>query len=460
MSTSNDVSSKSSAKPIEISPERKDAFCEFILSLPRKCSPTICGIIQLPGNEQLADQTSTNLQIDSSSDPPSFQRASRNNFTVGGCEDEVPMETSSFFDNQDSLSKSVSRVKEEEVYNDDDSQLLLINAYDNDTTTTTNSNSGAPKDSIWSIDEWSELYGADFDNVHELEHFHEYEETQLSAHFEGESRRFFSQPSINPSPVVEERAKAFSRYDTSEGEEDKENISRRSTASFIRYIDTLESIKTSEHGGVIKSVDDNSDYGFKSPSNFKEDDQLDSGNFHEQESEEEEVMKTARKMKRTPKRNPDRMSFVESTEETSDFLFSSDPTSMDISFDFPSSSASNSIITSSGGGFHSHQPQCGGLSKFESTSLQLKYNEYFDFSPISPISRRTPTTSRALVGSGKVGGEVTTLSKTNAAKTTLTDGVFKTPSSSKQRTATLQRTKLFNEGFESTPTVNRLNFNM
>lgn len=461
-----DARNLSSAKPLDvISPERKDAFCEFVLSLPRKCSPTICGIIQLPPpsmNETLL-QTSESLRNDD--------------------EEDVPMETSSF---------QVNTEQEDGEELDEDDRQLMSNG---------SSNNSALKDSIWSIDEYSELYGGDFDNVHELEHFHEYESEQLSKHLDNESRLFFSQPSINPSPVAD-RSTTNTSARCSE-EENKENFHsvRRSTASFIRYIDTLESMSgKANHQNQVGEFDhlqmmaattttptnkgnqSATDYEFHNELDEQQE-QLDSGNFHETTAN-----------KRTPcKQRPGRqqyfhhqqqhskMSFAESLSDFDSDVFSgtttnyiNTTTTMDISFEQSSlgnlSASAGAAMSSSGGGIILNH-RCGGLSKFESHSLQIKYNEYFDFSPISPISRRTPQRAGDIVGARRAAGGCgdglknannlatrTTPSYNGGGSSGGRNAVFKTPSS-KQRV--LQRTKLFNDqAFESTPTTDRLNCNL
>ena len=278
------TTSPTKSRPIEITPERKDAFRDFIMSLPRKCSPTICGIVQ-----------------------PSIETTTSSLVSV------VSDNSSGIMD----MSLSV------------DAQSF----------TGTNSNG------IWSIDEYAELYGADFDNVHELEHFHEYESEHFSNHFTDESDRFFSQPTINPSPV-HPFGSSISTLRSSTSEAEKENISR-STGSFIKYIESLEKSNTAING--LAFANNLVDYP-------DDDDEIDSDNSQIVDSND-----ITPKKKKAQKK----LSFVDS-----DFVSGS---FMDIS-----AATSSYGIT------------CGGFSMLESNDLKSKYSRYLDFSPISPISRRTP----------------------------------------------------------------------
>lgn len=274
------------SQPINITPERKEAFREFMLSLPRECSPTICGIVTLPsGNGPPANDKSTDAM-------------------------DISMDTSK------------SGIFE--------SSLDVANP------------SG-----LWTIDEYAELYGTDFDNVHELDTFHEYESEHLSDHFTDESNRFFSQPSINPSPL---HPSFCPPPGISEGSENKEN-KHRSTGSFVRYIEGF-GVNVTLTTQTVPMCSELEDY----PED--EEDEVDSGNFNSKSESSSEI---------TPKKKGQKkISFVDS-----DFVSG---TTMDLSL-------GTSAIT------------CGGFSKFESLDLQAKFSRYFDFSPISPISRRPPLVS-------------------------------------------------------------------
>ncbi|KAI2802952.1 hypothetical protein RDWZM_001170 [Blomia tropicalis] len=257
---------------IAITPERRDAFRQFISTLPRLCSPTICGIVNNfdQNNQNVTESISCNIE---------------------------PMDITTL--QQMETSQNESKFK-------------------------------------WSIDEYAELYGGDFDNVDELDRFHQYE----SEHFTHDLEKFFNQKSINPSPIQPVKASSLLSSTSNWSRSDNQNEnSSRSTGSFVRYIESLQST-------ISTSINEELE-------NYSVDD------------------KDTQSLSITPKKNSQkRTSFNDS-----DFV------SMDISMSTP-------VVTN-----HSKQNPV-----LESNNIQTNYSKYLDFSPISPISTRTPLSSLNGIG--------------------------------------------------------------
>lgn len=153
------------SRRLSITPERKEAFLEFVASVPRRCSPTVCGLLA----------TSTT-----------------------------------------SVEKKVETRKLDPLV---DVSMMSVSSFSPD------KNGGFE----WSIDEISTYYGAEFANVDEVDQFHRYEsQTQLSRQHENESRVFFAQEIIHPSPE---------KVRTTPQASNNDQPKPRNTDEFLNYIE-------------------------------------------------------------------------------------------------------------------------------------------------------------------------------------------------------------------------------